>query len=37
VPCCGGLVRIISEAIADSGKNITFETVTITIDGRIAE
>lgn len=34
VPCCGGLVRIVEQAIRDSGRDIPLETVTIGIDGR---
>ncbi len=34
VPCCGGLVRIVEQAIRDSGKVIPLQTVTIGIDGR---
>jgi NAD-dependent dihydropyrimidine dehydrogenase PreA subunit len=33
VPCCFGLVDIIKSAIADSGKDIPFEKVTISIKG----
>jgi len=33
VPCCFGLVSIIEEAIASSGKDIPFEQVTIGIKG----
>jgi ferredoxin len=34
VPCCGGLVRIVEQAIRDSGRVIPMDTVTIGIDGR---
>lgn len=33
VPCCFGLVEVIKSAIADSGKNIPFQEVTISIKG----
>jgi ferredoxin len=34
VPCCSGLVRIVKQAIADSGKTIPFAEVTIDVDGK---
>ena len=34
VPCCSGLIGIIKEAIAASGKNIPFSDVTIGISGK---
>jgi Pyruvate/2-oxoacid:ferredoxin oxidoreductase delta subunit len=36
VPCCGGLERFASEAIAMSGKKLPMETKTITLRGEIA-
>ena len=33
VPCCFGLVRIVQQAMQEAGKNIPFETVTISIKG----
>ncbi|MFH1006391.1 MAG: 4Fe-4S dicluster domain-containing protein [Candidatus Latescibacterota bacterium] len=33
VPCCFGLVRIVQAAIAASGKDIPFETITVSIQG----
>jgi len=33
VPCCFGLVNIVKSAISDSGKDIPFEEVTISIKG----
>lgn len=33
VPCCFGLLPVIKEAIADSGKNIPFNDITISIKG----
>ncbi|MFH1594618.1 MAG: 4Fe-4S binding protein [Candidatus Omnitrophota bacterium] len=33
VPCCFGLVNIVKSAIADSGKAVPFEEVTITVKG----
>jgi len=35
VPCCFGLPMIARQAIEASGKDILFEDVTITVDGRI--
>jgi ferredoxin len=37
VPCCFGLVSIIKEAIAQSGKDIPFKEVTISIKGEKIE
>ena len=34
VPCCSGLVRIVKQAIADSGRPIPFAEVTIDVDGK---
>jgi NAD-dependent dihydropyrimidine dehydrogenase PreA subunit len=34
VPCCFGLVHIVKQAIADSGKTIPFADVTIDVDGK---
>jgi hypothetical protein len=34
VPCCFGLVRLVKQAIADSGKTIRFAEVTIDVDGK---
>ena len=34
VPCCSGLVRIVKQAIADSGKTVPFEEVTIDVNGK---
>ena len=36
VPCCFGLVQIVKEAISKSGIDLSFEDVTITLDGKIA-
>ncbi|MFH1889203.1 MAG: 4Fe-4S binding protein [Candidatus Omnitrophota bacterium] len=33
VPCCFGLVNIINKAISESGKNVPFKEVTISIKG----
>ncbi len=33
VPCCFGLIGVIKSAIADSGKEVVFKEVTITIKG----
>lgn len=34
VPCCGGMIEIVKQAIKKSGEVMPFETVTISIDGR---
>ncbi|MFC1675152.1 ATP-binding protein [Candidatus Omnitrophota bacterium] len=33
VPCCSGLISVIKEAIADSGKQVPFQDITISIKG----
>lgn len=33
VPCCGGMDRIIQQALADSGKQIPYRVETIALDG----
>lgn len=33
VPCCSGLIGVIQDAIAESGKDITFKDITITVSG----
>ncbi len=33
VPCCGGLVRVVKQALAQSGKDLPVEVVTIGIRG----
>jgi NAD-dependent dihydropyrimidine dehydrogenase PreA subunit len=35
VPCCFGLTRIVQQAISNSGKKISFEDITIGLDGQI--
>jgi ferredoxin len=37
VPCCFGLVQVVKQAIADSGKTIPFAEVTIGLDGRVVK
>lgn len=34
VPCCGGMIEIVKQAIKNSGEVMPFETVTISLDGR---
>ena len=34
VPCCGGMIEVVKQAIKNSGEVMPFETVTISIDGR---
>ena len=35
VPCCGGLQRATEAALAASGKNVPYEVVTFSTDGRV--
>lgn len=35
VPCCGGLVMAFRSAIEKSGKDISYKTITIGINGKI--
>jgi len=35
VPCCSGMVRIVKEAIARSGKEVPLITETVSIEGRL--
>lgn len=37
VPCCGGIVNAVKQALLNSGKMIPWSIVTITTDGRIME
>lgn len=37
VPCCGGLLRTVKAALAESGKDIPLKTVTIGIEGDIKD
>lgn len=37
VPCCGGLCHIVSQALAQSGRDIPTETVTIGIQGNVLD
>ena len=37
VPCCGGLEMAAKKALGDSGKSIPWQTVTISIDGKILD
>jgi hypothetical protein len=34
VPCCFGLVQLVKQAIANSGKTIPYAEVTIDVDGK---
>ena len=37
VPCCGGLETAAKKAMQESGKNIPWNTITISIDGKILD
>jgi len=37
VPCCGGIVTAVTEALKKSGKMIPWQIVTITTDGKVLE
>jgi len=37
VPCCGGIVNAVKQALINSGKMIPWSIVTVTTDGKIAE
>ena len=37
VPCCGGLENAAKTALQQSGKFITWQVVTVTVDGRLVE
>lgn len=37
VPCCGGIVNAVKQALINSGKMIPWRIVTVTTDGKIAE
>ncbi|HBM74737.1 MAG TPA: ferredoxin, partial [Clostridiaceae bacterium] len=37
VPCCGGIVNAVKQALLSSGKMIPWQVVTISTDGTIIE
>ncbi|NLT58178.1 MAG: 4Fe-4S binding protein [Clostridiales bacterium] len=37
VPCCGGLERAVKTALANSGKKIPLQVVTLSVDGRVLD
>lgn len=37
VPCCGGIVMAVQNALKQSGKMIPWQVVTISVDGKIME
>ena len=37
VPCCGGLETAVKKALQESGKNIPWNTITVSIDGKILD
>ena len=37
VPCCFGLVKLVNEALADAGKDIPLDGITVMVDGETRE
>ena len=37
VPCCGGLEMAVKKALQEGGKFIPWQTITISIDGKILD
>jgi hypothetical protein len=37
VPCCGGITMIAQRAVQESGKNIPFKTIIISIHGEVLD
>jgi hypothetical protein len=37
VPCCGGIERAAAAALENSGKDVPFKVITVSIDGGIIE
>lgn len=37
VPCCGGLEHAVKKALQDSGKDLPWQVVTISIDGKLLD
>ena len=37
VPCCFGMVKLLDDALAASGKDIPVDDITVKVDGRIEE
>jgi len=37
VPCCFGLVKLVSDALTESGKDIPIEDITVKVNGEIVE
>lgn len=37
VPCCGGLVRLVEEAISKSGASVTLKLIKLSLDGKMLE
>ncbi|HBR03805.1 MAG TPA: ferredoxin, partial [Ruminiclostridium sp.] len=37
VPCCGGMVNAVKNALIQSGKMIPWNVITITTDGELKE
>ena len=35
VPCCGGLVQAVRQALQRSGKCIPWQVVTLSVDGQV--
>ena len=37
VPCCGGIERVVVQALTNCGKMIPWQVVTLSVDGRVME
>ena len=37
VPCCGGLDMAVKKALQESGKSISWQIITVSIDGNILD
>ncbi|MCJ7665680.1 MAG: 4Fe-4S ferredoxin, partial [Actinobacteria bacterium] len=37
VPCCFGLVKLVNDALTESGKNIRLEDITVKVNGEVKE
>ena len=37
VPCCGGLVRLVEEAVAESGAQVKLKLIKLALNGKFME